>query len=619
MTEIYTKFKKLDEIEHVLLRPGRYLGSTSPHETVTYLINNGKIEYRAVKYNPAFVKMFDEVISNSVDFSKKPEGKHLNKIEVTINQLTGEISVWDNGGIPVVVHPEYDQYIPDFIFGELRSGTNFDDDEESISTGQNGEGSSLVNIFSKRFMVETADGKKKFTRIYSNNNRDRSTIKIETTKLKFTKISYIPDYERLKVELDKDHYDKLVRRVWEIAACAPHIEIKLNGYYVNCKSFEDFIKMFSKEYVYIDLGKWKLGFAHSKDDGFKHISFVNTTNTYNGGTHIDYIMNMVVDKIRDHIEKKTKQKVKPSDIKNHFMMFVDATINNPRYDSQTKENLITEVRDYGSVLVLPEKFINKIINSSIVKEIIEWAENKKKLEELLALKNKQKDNQKASLKHIIKYEPATEKVDRKNCTLFICEGDSALNPLMSARDPKKHGLFPLKGKPLNVRDVKIADLLKNDELFNLIKILGLEIGVKAKIEDLRYGRLVVAPDQDYDGHHIFGLCLNLFQTLWPELLTQKFIHKLETPLIKVDMGKTSYEFFEKAEFDAWALKQTKSFKSKYLKGLGGNSTESFKRFMFEEKYMTPYTIQSEQDILALDIAFDKGDGAADRRKQWLYG
>lgn len=153
------KYSKLSEIEHVLHRPGRYIGSINQETAEKWYIDGDQVLTKSFQFVPAFHKLFDEIISNSADHARTPEGKNLNKVEVTVDSTT--ISVMDNGGIPVVIHPEYNQYIPEMIFGELRSGSNFADDADSLSTGQNGEGASLTNIFSKLFIVETAlDGKK---------------------------------------------------------------------------------------------------------------------------------------------------------------------------------------------------------------------------------------------------------------------------------------------------------------------------------------------------------------------------------------------------------------------------------------------------------------------------
>lgn len=615
--KIRTTYKKLNEIEHVLLRPGRYLGTVAPTENFTFVIDSeGKIKWGAYKYSPAFVKIFDEIISNSADFSKREEGKHLNKIEVNIDRATGEISVYDNGGIPVVKHPDYDQYIPEMIFGELRAGSNFNDEEDSVSTGQNGEGATLTNIFSKKFTVDTADGKNRFVTTYYDNLSKKDESVVKKCNKSYTKITYLPDYERFGINLDDDNYLMLVRRTYEIAATNPHISVYLNGNLLKIRNFYNFCELFSSDRVDFGHDRFQVSVFHSKE-GFQHISYINSTCVSQGGTHIDYVMNQIINSVREYVKKKTKQDVKPSDIKNHFFLCINATINNPRYNSQTKEKLETAPKDYGTILEVDQKTIKKIINSDIVKEIIQWAENKQKLEELAALKKKNKDLEKNSLKTIAKYETATSK-NRQNCILFISEGDSAGKALQSARDPEIHGIYPLKGKPLNVRGMKIKDLVENKELSDLMKILGLQFGVKHKISDLRYKRLVIATDQDLDGFHLCGLIINMFSELWPDLVKDGFLYKLNTPIIRATLKNKELEFFSMEEFKEWDEKnETSKYQISYLKGLGSNDTKYFKNYMFQEKYMIPITLQDDDDLNSLKIAFDKS--MSDERKKFIYG
>ena len=572
--------------------------------------------WRDVTYSPAFVKLFDEIISNSADFSKTPEGKHLNKIEVQIDQSTGVISVRDNGGIPVVKHKEYNQYIPDMIFGELRSGSNFDDEASSTSTGQNGEGSTLTNIFSKSFEVDTADGKNRFSCTYHDNMTHKDKPEVTKSKLSYTKITYLPDYERLAITLDDEHFKMLVRRTYEIAATNPHLTIMLNGRPLRFKAFKEYAALFSDSRVDFGNDRFQVSVFHSKE-GFQQLSFINSTNVRQGGTHIDYVMNQIIGGIRDHVKKKTKQDVKPSDIKSHFFLLVNATLNNPRYGEQTKENLTTAPKDYGTTLEVDAKTLQKIIKSDIVAEIIEWAENKAKLEELAALKKKNKDLDKGnSLRDITKYEPANSK-NRGRCVLFIAEGDSAAKPLQSARNPEIHGIFPLKGKPINVRERKLKDLLENEELSALMKIIGLQFGVEPMLSDLRYKQMVIATDQDLDGYHLCALVINMFQQLWPGLVKKGFLVKLETPIVRVTQNKKEIDFMSIGDFEDWKKKQTKPFQSHYLKGLGSNDTKYLKQYMFDEKYMLPITWDDAEDARALDIAFDKSK--ADERKAYIYG
>ncbi len=617
--KIEDRFKKLTEVEHVLKRPGRYIGVTDPKPVETWTIKNGQVEWREVTYSPAFLKLFDEIISNSADFSKTAEGKHVNKIEVVVDPTKGSISVFDNGGIPVVKHSEYDQYVPDMIFGELRSGSNFDDEADSVTTGQNGEGSTLTNIFSTEFIVDTADGKNRFLCGYYDNLHRKDVPKVTKTSKNYTQITYIPDYAKLGIKLDEDHLTMIERRVYEIAATNTHLKVYLNGKLINFKAFKDFVGLFSETAINFGTDRFQAAVFHSKQ-GFQQINFVNSTNVFQGGTHIEALMNTIVAGIRDHVKKKTKQDIKPSDIKNHFFLMGTFTINNPRYNSQTKEFLQTPVKDFGMSLDIPDKVIQQIIKSEIVQEIIEWAENKKALEDLAALKKKNKDLDKsgtAALRAITKYEPATSKL-RHKCTLFIAEGDSAAKALQSARDPEFHGIFPLKGKPVNVRGMKIKQLLENKELESLMTILGLQFGKDHKLSELRYNELVIATDQDLDGFHLCGLLFNMFQELWPGLLKQGFLFKLQTPIVRVTQNKKEIEFIYLEDFQKWEEKQTKNnYSASYLKGLGSNDTKYFKEYMFKPEYKVPIQFKGNADQQALDIAFDKTK--ADDRKKFIYG
>lgn len=608
-------YRKLNEVEHILKRPARYLGAIEAAEDDTYFIEDYKIKYGKLTYSPALLKMFDEIITNSADFSKTAEGKHLNKIDVTVDRKTGTISVLDNGGIPVVIHEEYNQYVPDIIFSELRSGSNFDDDEASDASGQNGEGSTLTNIFSTMFKVETSDGKNKFERTYYDNMGRKDTPKISKNKKRFTQITFTPDYEKLGITLDNDHFMILKRRCFEIAATNAHISVSFNGELIKIKSFEAFAKMFTPDQIYFGNDRMQVSLQAS-DSGFRHISFVNSTHTKQGGTHVDYVTTQIINKIRDYIEKKTKQDIKPYEIKKHFFIAINATVNNPRYDTQTKVNLITPQKDYGSSLIIDEKTVKAIIKSPIVSSIIAWAEKKKAAEELSELEKKNKSLEKGTFRHIKKYEPATSKV-RSKCILFIAEGDSAAKSLQSARNPEIHGVYPTKGKPINVKDKPLSKLSENKELVEMMQIIGLQFNKKPSKELLRYGKIMISADQDLDGFHLCGLHISNFNHLWPQLFEYKVIYKLETPIVRVIQGKNELEFMTLGEFEAWKSKQTKPFNLTYLKGLGSNDTKYFKKYMNDERYHIPIVMECEEDKNALDIAFNKDK--ADERKRFIYG
>jgi DNA topoisomerase-2 len=188
---------------------------------------------------------------------------------------------------------------------------------------------------------------------------------------------------------------------------------------------------------------------------------------------------------------------------------------------------------------------------------------------------------------------------------------------MSARNPEFHGVFPLKGKPVNVRGMKVKDMISNEELSNLMTIIGLQFNEVADIKNLRYSELVIAVDADADGSHICALICNMFSVLWPNLLKNGFIFKLMTPIVRVTQGKKMIEFLTLNEYTAWVDKQTVKFSTTYVKGLGSNDTKYFKAYMNDQKYKVNLTYTDNNDADSLIIAFDKS--TADLRKEFIYG
>ena len=645
---IEQKYKKLNEVEHVLLRPGRYIGSVKPHESDEWLpAENGKMEKRRVTYNPGFLKLFDEVVSNSVDHSKREEGKHLDIIRVEVDGESGDISIYDNGGIPVVLHKEYDQYIPEMIF-ELRAGSNFDDSDESTLTGQNGEGAALTNIFSHKFVVETCDSKKKFKMVFEDHSQNRHPAKVSPAEGSkgYTKITYSPDYEKLGMELedgsfglDVDNFDMLYARVVEIAACNTHLKVYFNGDRIPTRSFKDYIEMFvGEDCAYDESDHFKVGVAPSSD-GFEHISFVNTTRTKIGGTHILYVGMQIWERLREHIMKKHKVDVKPSELRQHMMLFIDATIVNPRYSSQTKEDLITEVKDYKTSYQVSDKFINKIIKLDIIQKILDWAAAKQAAEDAKLARQAQKTMTNADPRRVDKFSDAIEKKDRSKCILFLTEGDSAAKAVQAGRGKNPYiGSMPLKGKPLNVREKEVVEILglkkkgkaKPDDkdkkkepntIQKILTIMGLEIGVPVtNINQLRFGRVAFSTDADVDGAHICGLLMNMFEKFWPELYSMGVINIFRTPLVKVFIkGKDTLEFFTEREFRDWEQavgQNTKGWHHKYYKGLGTSSAKEFTEYLSNmDNYLFRIDIEDDADKNAIDLAFSSS--RADDRKEWL--
>lgn len=616
---IEKKYRLLDDIEHVRKRTGMYIGSIVPDTKEDWVIRDGNIVKESITYNPGLIKIFSEILDNSIDEHKR-DPKKLNVIKVTVDKKTGELTVWDNGGIPVVIHKETKQYVPTMIFTNLKAGSNFDDEVDQSLIGTNGVGSSITAVLSNSFELTTCDGKKKLYLKITDGLRNISKEKITAATKGFTEVKFTPDYQFFGEDgLSDGNFDKIFKRVHDCAACNPKLTFEFNGEKIKFKAFKDYVKMYSEDFVMESAKDWDIALAPSSD-GFEQVSFVNSVETYEGGTHVDYVLTPIITYLREHFEKKYKLKLKPSELKQNMRVFVSAgNINRPKFDSQTKARMISTAKDFKSEYKPTDTFLKSILKSSVIKTIVAWAEQKKEMDELEALNEKNKNIDKSSnyLRDITKYEPATSK-NRSRCSLYIAEGDSAASAILSARNPEFQGVMPLKGKPVNVRGVKLKALLENEELASLMAILGLKFGKKHFISELRYHELVIAVDQDLDGIHLCSLLVNMFHELWPDLVKQGFLFKLQTPIVRVTQGKKEIEFLSLNEFYAWEKKQnSKNYSTNYLKGLGSSDTKYFKEYLSNPTYKVPITYTGKEDSMALDIAFDKTK--ADERKKFIYG
>ena len=562
------KFKKLDDISHVILRPGMYIGSIKPHTANKWIVEEGKMLQREITYNPGFLKIFDEIVTNSVDESKR-EGSKLNTVKIDLDRKTNKVTIWDNGGIPVVKNTEHDEWIPEMVFSNLKAGSNFDDTEERSWAGTNGVGSTLTNIYSKEFKISTCDGKNSFVQTFSNNMRERTKPVVKKAKANHTEISYITDLEKFGLtDIDDDHYKMIEKRIYDIAACNTGLKIYFNGALININSFDDYIKLYTEEYFY-EFKKdktWSLGIALSQN-GFQQVSFANTTETYDGGTHVDYVMNQIIVSLREFFLKKHKVDIKPSELKQHMFLFLDATVINPSFSSQTKEKLITEVKEFGTTFEVSPKLIQSILKSEIVNSILDWIQQKKNAEDSKLQRDLNKKLTKIKVEKLID----AKGKDRWKYSIGLFEGDSAISAFRKYRTPETMGAFALKGKFVNVSEITNQKLVQNDEAVNLMASIGLKLGQEIDVRNLRYGRVLIFTDADMDGNAISALLINFFYKYWPDMFERKMIYKVETPIVvAIPKAKTKKKvlFYTQNEYNEWSEQNDlKQFEIKYKKGL----------------------------------------------------
>ncbi len=615
---IAQEYKVLDEISHVRQRTGMYAGSTELTTSMEWVYDpmTKKMVKRQVSYIPALVKIFSEILDNAIDEHRRAP-KVLDTIRVEFDQ-DGTISVMDNGrGIPVEIHPQTKKYVAETVFSNLRAGSNFNDEQDQQLIGTNGVGSTLTNILSTRFHVESCDGKKLLKQDFLNGMRERTEPKISAHTKNYTRISFCPDYAFFKLQgLDADHVLKMTKKIADASACNPGVKFYVNGERINVKDFGDYIALYADEYVYDDTEDWKVGVSYS--DGFEQVSFVNSVETYQGGTHVFYVMDQITEAIREYIKKKHKIEVKPADIRGHMRVYISANVNRPKFSSQTKENMISQPGTYKTSWTVPELMIKKLIKSPIIQQVLDWVEAKAKAAEMAELRKLNKEAAKTNPKRVDKFDDAVEKRDRHKCECYFTEGDSARNSIQSARGKNQLiGSFSLRGKPMNVYDAEIKDVIGNREFANILTVTGLQLGEKVtSVTQLRFGKLVVLSDQDLDGFHVTSLVLSFWAKYWPELFELGVVYRMNTPLYIATTTKGEvFEFFTEEEYHTWSLKAPKH-KAEYYKGLGGFDTEVFERFLTNrDKYLVRITALEAADLAKFELAFSNTE--QDARKEWL--
>ena len=604
---IEEKYKSLTPEEHVLHRPGTYIGSTVTEDVDMFILEDGRFVKKTVKYNPGFIKLFDEIISNSVDESKR-NGTKLDTIKVEVDVKNSTIQVYDNGGIEVAMHKDAKMYVAELIFGQLRSGSNFSDSDSRTWVGTNGLGSSLCNIFSEEFKVETADSKNRFIMTWKQNMTKKSDAKIERTSQHYTRITYKPDLKRFGMDyIDNDSFKIMEKRVYEIAGCNANLTIYFNGKRIIMKSFKDYCQMYIEEdglLLYEENKDWQVGISVSPTGSFQQVSYVNCVNTFDGGTHNDHILNQIIPSLREKISKKFKTDIMPGQIKNHMFLFINATVINPAFSSQTKEKLITDIKNFGTEIKLTDKFINSIYKSEITNSITDWLDQKKAADEKKAEREANKAISKVKVDKLIDCKWAG--TDKKNkCRLILTEGDSAMAAFRPNRDPNTAGGLALRGKSLNVRDLPKSKVMENAEIMAVMAAMGLKFGespIKFDkngniVEDkTRYGTIQIYTDADVDGTACAALILNYIHKFWPDLIRAHKIARAETPIIIVEHKKNKKEkwFYYDAEYKEWSNGiDLKDYDIHYMKGLGALNDKQSK-----EIFQNPHLYYYELDDFA---------------------
>ena len=620
------KYEKLGEIDHILLRPDMYMGENKlkTKEMFLYDINAFKVFSNKITYSTGLLKIFDEILMNAVDNVQRKTGISY----IYVNITDDEIMIQNDGSsIPIEKFNNGNTYIPEVIFTQPRSGSNFDDTQKRTVGGRNGIGCKITTIFSKYFSVNIVNKGKCYLQIIENNDKviHPPTITENVKAKDSVTVTFRPDFERFKLKnITEDIKKLLFKRVHDLSYLP--IKLFINDNLLPQLSWESFVSSYgyTDMYTYQTNEKinnnliWRVSFG--ANDKFKSISFVNYISTYDGGEHVKYIQNQVIDMVLNSIGKKFP--LTPANVKSKLVLFVSAIIVNPEFDSQAKEKLTTQPQDFGSTCIIPQQLIKLLINESPLISLL--TENFRK-----SMNSKLKKGKIRNVQKLVEANYAGTKNGHK-CTLFLCEGLSAKTMVDSGICILGHdyyGCYPLRGKVLNARNASEVKYHENRELNDIKLILGLEDGKEyTDTFSLRYGKIVCVKDADSDGADIMGLVINFFDSKFPSLLKiDGFFSEFISPMIQVIKkdrkdGKNMIPFYNEVEYKRFIEKVSSDkafgdFSVKFIKGLATNEDSDIKTY-FKNYNDNCINIHFPEDYECfVDLAFNKK--RADDRKDWL--
>ena len=673
-----TDYQKLSHREQIYLRPDMYIGSDEkiPLDEWLFDLNTMKMVKQTITFPFAIRHLFLEGLCNATDNANFSRNDGIDPGDVRIFMDKRTISI-RNGGhpIPVEIHPEHGIYGPELIFGTLLTSSNYKGVQTGI--GKNGYGAKLINVFSKSFIVVVGDNIRhlKYTQVWNDNMQIRGEPQIEQyTGESYVQITYILDFLRFGYTEYPDEALALIARHAVDASFTCKIPVVFNGVTLSYPKIIDYRALFFPPDTNCLLHyEWpantetttgKNGLVTAKNPyaipaielcvidtphNGEAISFINGLMTKEGGIHVTATMKTLTDGILSILnftkkEKKVKKgkkgkgpvkgkgkeekpaknkekekavKLTVQDVRPHISIILSCWVTNPKFTSQNKVNFTGPP---VTIHIDPE-FYNPICKWDLVDRLY------------LALEAKQfnkltkTDGKKRRHISLAKGEDAnlagTPGYSRQ-CTLYVVEGKSAMGYAVSAISLVQNGrdyigVYPMKGKPLNVMNAPIEQIMENDEINDLKKMIGLKEGIDYTVEEnfntLRYGHFVILADSDDDGKHIIGLILNLFHCRFPSLLARGFVMFLRTPILRMTKGRTTVKFYTYSEYEAWKLATPdyRTWSPKYFKGLGTSKKEHV-----QDDFKTPRVVQclyDDQSPASFRLAFD--DKLADERKVWI--
>lgn len=562
----------LDALSHIRLRSGMYigrLGDGSHPDDGIYI-------------------MLKEIIDNSVDEFIMHQGK---KINVELDEAAGKVSIRDHGrGIPL-------GKLIDCV-SRINTGAKYNDDVFQFSVGLNGVGTKAVNALSSHFVVRShREGKYQEARF--SQGKLLSEKQGDTKEQNGTYVEFIPDAEIFKKFRFQNEY--ILKKLWHYAYLNTGLSIHFNGEVIKSENgLLDLLKAeVTDDRLYEPLhyrGKQlEFAFLHTQSYGETYFSFVNGQYTSDGGTHLSAFREGILKGINEY-SKKNFQGV---DVREGIVATVLVRVKDPVFESQTKNKLgNTELR--GPVVQEVKDAVVDLLykNPTTANQIIERiAFNEKLRKELAAVRKEAKEKQKKISFKIPKLRDCKHHFGdgstyADKTMIFLTEGDSASASIVASRDPLTQAVFSLRGKPMNVFGMKIDQLYKNEELYNLMSALNIE----EDVSQLRYQKVILATDADVDGMHIRNLLMTFFLTYFEGMVVNGHLFILETPLFKVRNKEKTIYCYSEEERDVAMAQLKKGVEVTRFKGLGEISPNEFKQFINKDIRLLPVSVSTFSEI-----------------------
>jgi DNA topoisomerase-2 len=632
------EYSEMDPLEHCLKRPDTYISGIRNVQRDEWIIEKEKEEpsddkdqlsdekeprlrFRSISSNPGLERLFVEAQSNAIDNLWRSSEAGIKQTFIELQADENWTSVRNDGRVIALERHSSGLWNPELVFGRLRTSSNYDDTEERMTSGKNGLGIKLTNIYSLEFQVEIFDKETsmKYEQRWSDHMRTRSDAvltKVKKTgqpKTSYTLVRWRPDFAYFSLERYPADMISLFARYAHDTAMVTGLNVTFNGSPVAAKTMKLYAKLLGGECLFLESKDAKVVISSSEE--YRQLSFVNGCYTCEGGAHVDAWSGPLFRGLAERIEAKLKIKITARDIKKYFTFVVSATVARPEFSSQSKNFLVAPSVDHA----IDDRALSSIMRWDFVKSVADES----KAKEMVGLK-------KAEKRGYVKVEgldPANFAGGPKarECALVICEGESAKTYTVAGLDVGIEGrkgrdfigIYPIRGKILNTRNASPAQIQANREITGIRQALGLQLGVDYSLDEnirkLRYGRVVVVSDADSDGKHITGLLLNIFHSMYPSLLKRgDFLFSMRTPIMTIYAGKVERDMYTEQEYEWYLRTSPKPTNVKWRKGLGSSKREEVKK-SFGKRIVQ--FVEDERSDASLVKAFDKK--FADQRKDWL--